>query len=414
MALMFRFMKKAIFLGGATALLVAVFVGGVYLGYSNRPAIQKITVLFNKETAGKPAQVDFSPFWAGWNVVQSKYVGRSNLDYQKMVWGAIEGMVGALDDPYSVFFPPKEAEIFETGVKGEFGGVGIEIDIRDKMLTVITPLKNTPAYNAGIKAGDKILKINTVSTQGMTLDEAVFLIRGIKGTEVALTILSEGEEEPREVKLIRDTIQIPILDTEKKENGIFVIKLYNFSQNSPEIFKNALREMIVSENYKLILDLRGNAGGYLEASVDIASWFLPIGKVVAREDFGNGKETIFRSRGYDVFKNLPFVILINQGSASASEILAGALQEHKIATLVGEKSFGKGSVQELVPITDNTSLKITIARWLTPNGKSISENGLDPDIEIKMTKEDALANRDPQMEKAVEILNNINTQVVRL
>ena len=399
--------------GLITALLTAVFVAGVYLGYSNRPEIEKITALFNKETQ-KPYPVDFSPFWAAWNVLESKYVNRGALDSQNMVWGATEGMVKSLDDPYTVFFPPKEAELFETSVKGQFQGIGIEIGMRDKILTVISPLKDTPAYRAGLKAGDKILKINSTSTSDMAVDEAVFLIRGEGGTEVLLTILSEGENEPREVKIIRDVIKIPTLETEQKEEGIFLIKLYNFSENSTEIFRGALREMIDSGSGKLILDLRGNAGGYLEASVDIASWFLPAGKIVVKEDFGNGEEKFYRSRGYDIFKNLPFVILVNQGSASAAEILAGALQEHKIATLVGEKTFGKGSVQELTPITANTSLKITIAKWLTPEGKSISDNGLTPDVEVKMTKEDVETGKDPQMEKALEILRKINTQIVRL
>jgi carboxyl-terminal processing protease len=397
--------KKAMFWGLVAALLAAVFVVGIYLGYTNRPAVQKVTDLFNKETAMSP-QMDFAPFWTAWNMVESKYVARSGLDHQKMVWGAIEGMVKSLDDPYSVFFPPQETEIFKTSVKGQFSGVGFEIGIRDNTITVITPLKDTPAYRAGIKAGDKILKINGTSTQDMAVDEAVFMIRGERGTAVTLTISREGEKEPRDIKIIRDIIQIPILDTEKNEDGIFVIKLYNFSENSPDAFRNALREMVNSGSSKLILDLRGNAGGYLEASVDIASWFLPAGKTVAIEDFGNHEQNYYRSKGYDIFKNLPFVILVNQGSASAAEILAGALQDHKIATLVGEKTFGKGSVQELVPITDNTSLKITIARWLTPDGKSISEKGLTPDVEIKLTNKDIEAGRDTQMAKALEILKN--------
>lgn len=392
---------------------MAVFIAGVYLGYTDRPGIEKITVLFNKEAA-KPQKIDFSPFWTAWNQVESKYVGRGEIDEQKMVWGAIEGMVKSLGDPYSAFFPPQEAQIFESSVKGEFGGIGIEIGVRDRVLTVVAPLKNTPAYRVGLKTGDKILKINATSTADLDVDEAVFFIRGEIGTPVNLTILHEGDKEPIEVKIIRDKIQIPVLDTEKKEGGIFVIKLYNFSEKSPEFFRNALREMINSDSYKLILDLRGNPGGYLEASVDMASWFLPAGEVVAKEDFGNGEEKLYRSKGYDIFKNLPFVILINQGSASASEILAGALKEYNIAILVGEKTFGKGSVQELIDVTDTTSLKLTTARWLTPSGKSISENGLVPDVEIKISKEDQEANRDPQMKKAIEILNNINTQVVKL
>ncbi len=414
-----RSIKRAIFLGIIVALLAGVFAAGIFVGYSNRPASQKITNLLNKEPLQQVNQVDFAPFWAAWNTVSEKYVGRDKMDAQKMVWGAIGGMVKSLGDPYTVFFPPKEAELFETSVKGEFTGIGIEIGMREGALTVISPLKDTPAYRAGLKSGDKILKINASSTIDMDVDEAVFMIRGERGKAVVLTIGREGEKEPREITIVRDFIKIPVLDTEKKNNGIFVIKLYNFSEKSPYAFQDALREMVDSGSYKLILDLRGNPGGYLEASVDIASWFLASGKVVAREDFGNGEEKLYRSKGYDIFKNLPFVILVNQGSASAAEILAGALEEHKVATLVGEKTFGKGSIQELIPVADKTSLKITIARWLTPNGKSISENGLMPGVEIKITKEDIEAGKDLQMEKAIEILNgyaNITSpkQVVKL
>ena len=246
-------------------------------------------------------------------------------------------------------------------------------------------------------------------TTDMTAEQAAHLIRGKGGTSVKLTILSKDEEKSREITLVREIIQIPTIDTEKKTNGIFVIKLYNFSANSANLFRNSLREFIDSGSDKLILDLRGNPGGYLESAVDVASWFLPVGKIVAQEKFSSGEETIFRSKGYNVFNSpagkLPFVILVNEGSASASEILAGALQEYGIAKLIGSKTFGKGSVQELIQITSDTSLKLTIARWLTPNGKSISEQGLEPDIKVEIKKEDIDANRDPQMDKAIEILN---------
>ena len=392
----------------------AVFSGGALFGYSKRPAIEKVYTLFNKEIQ-KPAQVDFSPFWEAWNRVESKYVDNDELDTQKMVWGAIQGMVASLDDPYSVFFPPEENELFQSSIRGDFEGVGMEIGIRNNILTVIAPLKDTPAFRAGIKAGDKILEIDGKSTVDITIDKAVRLIRGKKGTKVVLTILREGEEESREISIIRDVIQIPVLDTEQKSSGklgekhgdIFVIKLYNFSEKSPLAFRSALQEMINSDCNKLILDLRNNAGGYLEAATDIASWFLPSGKIVAREQFGNGDERLYRSRGYNIFKNLPFVIIVNEGSASASEILAGALQEYGIATLVGEKTFGKGSVQELFSITNDTALKLTVAKWLTPNGKSISKEGLTPDVVVKMTKEDIEQGRDPQMEKAIEILSKL-------
>lgn len=395
----------------AGIIILGAFSGGAFFGYYNRPVIEKVYNLTGKET-GKPSQVDFSPFWKTWQTIESRYPNNgattTALDNQKMVWGAIQGLVGSLNDPYSVFFPPQESKEFQEEMQGDFQGVGMEIGIRDKILTVISPLKGSPAYKAGIKTGDRILKIEDKTTENMTSEEAARLIRGEKGTPVKLTILHKDEEKPVELTIIRDVIQIPVIDTEQKPNGIFVIKMYSFSATSANSFRNSLREFISSGSGKLILDLRGNPGGYLESAVDMASWFLPAGKVVAREHFSDGEETIFRSKGYDIFDwpadKISFVILVNEGSASASEILAGALQEHGIAKLVGHKTFGKGSVQELIEITPETSLKLTIAKWLTPNGRSISEQGLEPDIKVEFTKEDFEANHDPQMDKALEIL----------
>ena len=388
------------------SLISGSFIGGVYLGYNNKPSIQNITTLFNKEE-DKPVEVDFSPFWKSWDVIQSKYVSKEKLNNQDMVWGAIKGLVGSTGDPYSTFFPPEQNKIFQEDIRGNFGGIGIEIGIRNNILTVISPLKNTPAYKAGLKTNDKILKIDDKSTENLSTEEAVTLIRGEIGTKVKLTIFREEKKEPFEVTIVRDVINVPTIDTETKPGGIFVIKLYNFGAQSTETFRKALRSFIGSGNDKLIIDLRGNAGGYLDASVDIASWFLPAGETVVIEKSGSGEENVFRSRGYDIFKNLPLVVLVNNGSASAAEILAGALQDHGLTKLVGEKTFGKGSVQELVTITTNpeTSLKITVAKWLTPNGRSISDNGLDPDIKVEMKDEDVEKGKDPQMDKAIEILN---------
>ena len=384
--------------------LLIVFASGVFVGYIQRPEIDKITNVFGKELS-KPEEIDFSPFWKSWNIIEEKYVSNEGISEQDMVWGAIQGLTDSLGDPYTTFFPPTENEVFKSEVKGEFGGVGMEIGMRNGVLIVIAPLEGTPAHKAGLKAGDKILKIDGKETVDIALEKAVQMIRGEIGTKVKLTILSEGDEETKEVDIARDTIQIPVIGTEARTDGIFVIKLHSFSEKSIMAFRQALREMINSGSSKLILDLRSNPGGYLESAVDIASWFLPLGKVVAREQFSNKEETPYRSKGYDIFNNLPMVILVNKGSASASEILAGALQDYKIATIVGEKTFGKGSVQELVPVTDKTSLKVTIARWLTPEGRTISEKGLTPDVEIEFKKEDFEAGRDPQMEKAVELLN---------
>ncbi len=312
----------------------------------------------------------------------------------------------SLDDPYSVFFDPGETKTFEEEIAGNFIGIGMEVGMKNKILTVIAPLKDTPAYRANIKSGDKILKIDETSTSDLSIEKAIKLIRGEKGTAVTLTVLREGNEDPMEIKIERDTINIPTLDTELRKDGIFVIKLYSFSANSANLFRNAIKQFVESRSDKLLLDLRGNPGGYLDSAISISSWFLPSGKTIVTEDYGNSKKPkVFRSRGYNIFNdNLKFVILIDNGSASASEIVAGAMQNHGRATLVGAQSFGKGSVQEVVDITPDTILKITVANWLTPNGTSISEKGLTPDYPVKITKKDSERKKDPQLEKAVEIL----------
>lgn len=399
------------------------FVGMRYGEINIRPAANTSAVNLSGQNNGQPSAVDFSPFWKVWNLIDEKFVAKSTttVSSEDKVYGAIEGLTNSLGDPFTVFFPPEENKMFESEIAGSFDGVGMEIGNKDGALVVIAPLKDTPAYRAGILPGDEILKINDQSSVNMVSDEAVNLIRGPKGSNVTLLLSRAGKKTPFEVKITRDTIQIPTIDTKLqfsssatstvsgtglRKDGIFVISLYNFSEPSPDLFRTALRQFILTGGDKLILDLRGNPGGYLEAAVDIASWFLPAGDVVVREDFGGKQpEEISRSRGYDVFnKNLKMIILVDKGSASASEILAGALQEHGVAKLVGTKTFGKGSVQELVTITPDTSLKVTIAKWLTPNGRSISDGGLTPDYFVDYTDADRTAGRDPQMEKAVQLL----------
>lgn len=352
--------------------------------------------------------IDMETFIKTYDILNMKFIPTTASSTiptnDEKIYGAIEGLTASYGDPYTVFFPPKESAEFAEEVRGDFSGIGLEIAIKDEMLTAVSPLKNSPAEQAGIKPGDVIVKIDNKFTTGISVEEAVSRIRGPKGTTVVLTIRENGSAH--EVSIKRDIINIPVLDTKLRDDGVFVISLYNFSANSPEYFRNALREFVLSGSDKLILDLRNNPGGYLESSVDMASWFLPVGKTVVIEDEGiNADQKALRSKGYDIFNsNLKMTILINEGSASASEILAGALNEHGIANLVGEKSFGKGSVQELIEITPETSLKVTIARWLTPNGHSISENGLEPDVKVEFTKADIKNKYDRQLETAAKIL----------
>ena len=392
----------------ATVMLVILFFSlGTFWGNNNRPAIEKAEGLTGKETA-VDTDADFSPFWKVWNEINEKYPDAAEVADQERVYGAIQGLVDSLDDPYSVYYDPEETKAFKEDIAGNFEGVGMEVGLKDKGLTVIAPLKDTPAYRAGIKAGDRIMKIGEEPTAGLSVEEAVKMIRGEKGTTVTLTIIHEGSREPEEIKIVRDTINIPTLDTELREDKIFVIRLYSFSANSTNLFRKALKEFVDAKTDKLLLDLRSNPGGYLNAAIDMSSWFVEGGKVILTEDYGDNRSPeIYRSRGYDIFnEKLKFVILIDGGSASASEIVAGAMQDLGKAKLVGTQSFGKGSVQEVVNITPETLLKITVARWLTPNGVSISEKGLKPDYEVEVTREDVAAKRDPQMDKAVELLLN--------
>lgn len=387
--------------------IIAVILGiGIYIGYSNQPEIDKVTSIINKNPQVETT-ADFSTFWKVWNILNEKSIYAKKITDQDRVYGAISGLASSLGDPYTVFFPPKENKSFSEAIAGSFEGIGAEIGMKDDILTVIAPLKDSPAYKSGIKAGDKIIKINNASTTNMTVDSAIDLIRGPQGTPVTLTILRLGENQTRDIVVTRDNIQIPTIDTELRPDGIFVIKFYSFSENSASLFRDALIKFINSKSNKLVLDLRGNPGGYLDSAVNIGSWFINEGDTIVSENSMDGsKPKVYTSHGPRLFNDkLKFVVLVDGGSASASEILAGALQEHGIATLVGEKTFGKGSVQELIKITDDTSLKVTVANWYTPNGISISLQGLEPDIKVPFTQQDYDAKKDPQMDKAVEILN---------
>ncbi len=404
------FFKYRAYVFGVLLIVLAIFSIGFYTGKSSQSENDKMVSILNKN-AGAGENVDFATFWKAWEIIDEKYVSTSTTtpektDNQNRLYGAIEGMVGSLDDPYTIFFPPAESKSFSDEISGNFEGVGMEVGTKDDVLTVIAPLKDTPAYRAGIKSGDKIVKINETLTNTLNTPEAIKIIKGPKGTKVKFTIVREGVKDPLIIEVVRDVINIPTIDSEIKDD-VFIIHLYNFSAISSNSFRGELRKFIESGKYKMIIDLRGNPGGYLESAVDMASWFLPSGKIIVKEDFKDEKDTqIFRSKGYNIFNDkLKLVVLIDGGSASASEILAGALHEQGIATLVGTQSFGKGSVQELVEITPDTSLKVTIARWLTPKGTSISHGGLTPDVVVKFDEKAFLKGIDNQIDAAIKILN---------
>lgn len=324
-------------------------------------------------------------------------------------YGMIRGYVDTIKDPYTIFFPPKEAKSFSENVKGSFGGVGMQVAQKDKAIVVIAPLKDSPAMKAGIKAGDIIVAVDDKDVTALSSDDAVSMIRGPIDTKVKIGVIHPNEKKVTDIVIIRKEIKIPTIDTETKE-GVFVIHLYNFSAESAELFRQALVKFVESKSKYLILDVRGNPGGYLEAAVSMASFFLPEGKVVLSEKQGKKEDVLnHRSTGVNAFanQNLKMVVLVDGGSASASEILAGALRDHGVAKVVGVKSFGKGSVQELIEFKDGSSLKVTVAKWYTPNGVSISEHGIVPDVEAvaTTTMKDKKGNvLDSQLYKAIGVV----------
>ena len=398
-----------IYLVAAALLIVgASFFVGAWYGYYNRPAVEKVLNVVGQKPPPQFDSVDFNVFWDVWSRLEDKYVDKAKISRQDLVYGAANGLVRSLKDPYSEFLPPQETKQFQEDIKGSFEGIGAEIGIRKEILTIISPLKDSPAEKAGLKGGDKILKINETTTADLALDEAVRLIRGPKGTEVKLTVLRESFDKVKEFKIIRDTIRITILTTEKKGDGIFVIKLNHFTQNAAWEFRRAVQEFYQSGSQKLILDMRNNPGGFLNVAVDIASWFLPAGEVVTKERVAEGEREIYRSAGYKLLEKVPTVVLVNEGSASASEIVAGALRDVRGIKLIGIKTFGKGSVQEVVSLEGGSSLKITVAKWLTPKGEEINGRGLDPDVKVELPKEEEKAEeKDWIMEKGIEVLKGL-------
>ena len=397
---------------GISCAVVAVLAFGVGFSMGNggsaSAVISRIPLLGDGLDATPNQSVDLADFWKAWNALEANYVVTSASSTlpstRERLLGAISGLADSYGDPYTIFFPPEEAKAFSENISGSFAGVGMEIGIKDKILTVIAPLKGTPAETAGIKTGDQIIAIDGTSTEGLSVEKAVTKIRGPVGTTVSFTIIRDGK--PLDIKVVRDTIQVPQTeDTLDTETGVYTIALYEFTSNSADLFAQALGRFKASGSKKLIVDVRSNPGGYLDSAVDIASHFLPKGTVIVTEDFG-GKEANQKhaSLGYnDMPPGAKIVVLIDGGSASASEILAGALQDNHAAIIIGAKSFGKGSVQTLIDLGGG-SLKITVARWVTPAGHWIMGDGVTPDITVAYKKADTPKGNDSQMTRAIQFL----------
>lgn len=391
------FRRKIIYFSVTVLILAAVFGAGYKFG--EQSVVCKVC---------KPENIDFSLFWDAYQKLQQNFIDLSKISVQKIIYGAIEGMTRSLGDPYTGFLNPEQAKRFQQDLSGSFEGIGVEIGIKKDRLTVVAPLPDTPGERAGLKSGDLILKIDDKDASQMTTDEAVSLIRGAKGTNVTLTIFREGWNKQKDIAITRGTIKIPSMKWSLKDDDVAYVKIFQFDENLFADFKLAALEILQSPAKRIIIDLRNNPGGYLELSQYVAGWFLQEGQTVVIEDFGENREKqIYKAEGNAGLANYPTVILINEGSASASEILAGALRDNRKIKLIGKKSFGKGSVQEVVNLRGGSFLKITIAKWLTPNGASISEVGLEPDIKVEVTDQDLEQKNDPQLNKALEIVKGL-------
>ncbi|MDO8505732.1 MAG: S41 family peptidase [bacterium] len=348
--------------------------------------------------------VNFDLFWEVWSRVQEKYLKQPLPDTQ-LFYGAISGIVASLQDPYSVFLDPTLTERFMSDLAGTFDGIGAEIGIKKEQLVIVAPLSGTPAEKAGLFPGDAILKIDGVQTQGMPLDMAVSKIRGTSGTAVSLTIIRNGWDEPKALSIIREKITVQSVSTKELEGNVAYIKLAHFNETTVELFEKAAQEIALKNPKGIILDMRNNPGGLLEVGVRVASEWIRAPETVVIQEVQGGERSPFLAQGQARFNGIPTVVLVNQGSASASEIVAGALQDYKFARLVGEKTFGKGSVQTFEQLPGGSSLKLTIAHWLTPHGRQIDTTGISPDVEVKMTRENYENDTDPQLQKAIELLS---------
>lgn len=384
---------------------IGFVLGQKKVSFDTKSVIPKLSV--SNQAPNTNQNVDFSLFWEVFNTLPAKYLDKSAVDGQKMMYGAISGMVRSLDDPYTVFLDPKQNESMKSEISGSFEGVGIQLGFnKDKRLAVIAPLKGTPADREGVRAKDLIVKIDEKDTSDMTLPEAVDLIRGSAGTKVKLAFLRDGGDgKPIEKTLTREKIDVKTVTVDFKQTrgkDIAVISVSRFGEQTDSEWDAAV-SAVLSKNVKgVIVDMRNNPGGLLSSSLHLAGEFIR--GTVVKQEFSDGSQTDLAADHEGKLLKMPLVVLVNGGSASAAEIFSGAMQDNRRGQLVGEKTFGKGTVQDVLDLPGGAGLHITIAKWLTPKGNSIHHVGITPDVSVVRTDDDVSANRDPQLEKALEII----------
>jgi carboxyl-terminal processing protease len=403
--------KKTIKIIIISLVIIISFFIGLVVGISNSSEMEsnntgtsgKVTNQGAKPPEYLSKNVNFKLFWQVWDLIKDKYV-EEDVNEVNMFYGAQMGLLASLEDPYSVFLVPEIAENFNEELKGKFEGIGAEIAIKKDRLTIVAPLPESPAEKAGLRAGDKVLAIDDLDTSGMSLARAVNLIRGDKGTEVVLTVMhKDGNQE--KIVVIRDKIQYASVKYKLLEDDtIGYIQVSYFNEDTEGLFNEAVNNMVNKNIDKIILDLRNNPGGFLSTAISMANNWIEDGVIVKEKSRDATKNKSFSASGQAKFKDKKTVVLVNGGSASASEIVSGALQDYGLATIIGETTFGKGSVQDLTELSDGSSVKLTIAKWYTPNDRSINLEGIIPDVKIELSAEDYNNDLDPQLEKAIEIL----------
>lgn len=395
-------------------LLAGAFSGGFIAGHlmpaagsipgisdllPSSPAVQP------EQESGTPAELQtlFVPFWEAWNIVHEQYVEQP-VDDVLLMQGAIRGMMDALGDQQTFYMEPQVYENETSSLQGQYEGIGAYVDTEGEYLTIVSPIEGSPAEQAGLMPGDKVIAIDGEDMTGIAPEEARLKVLGPEGTDVTLTVAREGEAEPLEFTITRAQIEIRSAEGKMLEDNVGYVDINTFGEQTTRELHAALDELLKQNPRGIIIDLRNNPGGYLSTSVEVASEFIDDG-VILYEEYGDGRRDTHRALGNGQATDIPLVVLINEGSASASEILAGALQDYERATLVGVKSFGKGSVQNWVPLSnDQGAARVTIARWLTPDERQIDHIGLTPDIVVEMTPEDFEAERDPQLDAALETM----------
>ncbi len=395
---------------GGILLLVGISIGFSISEWSTGPVSFNEAVASidqDRSTDRSGDDIDFQLFWTVWDRITEQHITQP-VDEQELLYGALRGLVAGLDDPYSLFLPPSESDDFLSEINGHFEGIGAEIGIKNDRLTIVAPLVGSPAEKSGLLAGDVIAAIDGADAAYLSLNAAVSLIRGEGGTEVVLTV-SRNEESPFDIVVTRGTIKIESVKYETRTEGptrLGVITITHFNGDTSAAFKEVVQSVALDAVDGLVVDLRNNAGGFLDSSIEIASAFLPEGEVVVYEEDSAGVRTPYVALGGAQLLGIPVAILVNGGSASAAEILAGALEDQGVGRVIGTTTFGKGTVQDVQSLEDGSSLKLTVAHWLTPDEHQINEIGIEPEVTVERTNEDYSEDRDPQLDAAILLLSD--------